>query len=39
VARQRFPVDDLTAKIAARELFDTEETVAYATDQPRTPST
>jgi hypothetical protein len=30
VARQRFPDDDLTAEIAARELFDAEETVAYA---------
>jgi hypothetical protein len=39
VARQRFPIDDLTAKIAARELFDTEETVAYAANLSRTPPT
>jgi hypothetical protein len=32
VARQRFPDDDLVAEIAVRELFDTEETAAYAAD-------
>jgi hypothetical protein len=32
VARQRYPEDDPAAELAARELFDTEETVAYAAD-------
>jgi hypothetical protein len=32
VAWQRFPDDDLAAEIAARELFYTEETGAYAAD-------
>jgi hypothetical protein len=32
VARQRFPDDDLAVESAARELFDAEETTAYAVD-------
>jgi hypothetical protein len=32
LARERFPDDDLAAKIAAREAFDAEETTAYAAD-------
>jgi hypothetical protein len=32
VARQRFPDDDLAAKIAARERFDAEETAPYVAD-------
>jgi hypothetical protein len=32
VARQRYPDDDLAAKVAARALFDAEETAAYAAD-------
>jgi hypothetical protein len=32
VVRQRYPNDDLEAEIAARKLFDAEETAAYAAD-------
>jgi hypothetical protein len=32
VARQRFPDNDLAVEIASRELFDAEQTAAYATD-------
>jgi hypothetical protein len=32
VARQRYPDDDLAAELAARELFDAEETFAYGAD-------
>jgi hypothetical protein len=32
LVRQRFPNDDLAAEIAARELFDAEETAAYTAD-------
>jgi hypothetical protein len=31
-ARERFPDDELTAEITAREAFDAEETAAYAAD-------
>jgi hypothetical protein len=33
VARQRYPDDDLAAEVAARALFDAEETAAYTADQ------
>jgi hypothetical protein len=33
VARQRFPNDDLAAEIAARELFDAEETATCTADR------
>jgi hypothetical protein len=32
VARQRYPDDDLAAEVAARALFDAEETAVYAAD-------
>jgi hypothetical protein len=32
VARQRFPDNDLAVEIASREIFDAEQTAAYATN-------
>jgi hypothetical protein len=32
MARQRFPNDELSSKIAVREAFNTEEAAPYATD-------